>query len=38
MIQPFVTEKKKLTITILEGDELQETVEKMEKLVKITKK
>lgn len=33
-IQPFVTEKKQLTITILEGEELQETVKMAEKLVK----
>ena len=33
-IQPFATEKKQLTITILEGEELQETVKMAEKLVK----
>ena len=33
-IQPFAIEKKQLTITILEGEELQETVKMAEKLVK----
>lgn len=36
-IQPFATETRKLTITILEGEELEETVKIAEKLVKFYK-
>lgn len=36
-IQPFVTETRKLTITILEKDELEETVKIAEKLVEFYK-